>query len=203
MPGKFRSFNQQPHRADTATNSQTGQYSAFAEILNETLNFMKSILTVALLSIIFVFTNCHKSNDAVSLVNCNGLVTDTLGTGDNAKIYMPNAFTPNGDGLNDIIRPIGQNITSFIFTIYDGNNNVIFTSSTPLQGWSTTVTANSFETYYYKIQATTNNNHQIGMCGELYKLSCRPNNSPLLYFEDQLTQNGFTGITHEQLQVCP
>jgi gliding motility-associated-like protein len=174
-----------------------------AEILNETLNYMKSILTVALISTIFLFTNCHKSNDTVSHVNCNGLITDTLGTGDNAKIYMPNAFTPNGDGRNDIIRPILLNITAFTFTIFDGNNSTVFTSSTPLQGWSTTVNANSFEIYYYKIQATTNNSQQIGMCGELYKLSCRPSNSPTLYFEDQLTAVGFTGTTGEILATCP
>ena len=164
---------------------------------------MKSILTVSLLSTILLLANCHKSNDTVTHINCNGLVTDTLGTGDNAKIYMPNAFTPNGDGRNDIIRPILQNITAFTFTIYDGNNNIVFTSSTPLQGWTTTVTANSFETYYYKIQATTNNSHKIGMCGELYKLSCRPSSSPTLYFEDQLTTGGFTGTTGEILPTCP
>jgi len=164
---------------------------------------MKLLLTVMLLSTILLFTNCHKSDDPLSPINCNGLVTDTLGTGDNAKIYMPNAFTPNGDGRNDIIRPIFQNITSFSFTIYDGNNNIVFTSSVPLQGWSTTVAANSFETYYYKIQATTSNSHQIGKCGELYKLSCRPTGSPALYFEDQLTAGGFTGNTGDILPTCP
>lgn len=152
---------------------------------------------LSFLAVVFTFLSCSKSNDTMDHVNCDGLVTDTLGNNDNAKIDMPNAFTPNGDGINDIIRPITQNITSFTFTIYNKSNGIVFTSSTPLQGWSSTLGANSFETFYYKIQATTNSGNHIGTCGELYKLSCRPATSPNLYFEDQLTARGFTGVTGE------
>ena len=164
---------------------------------------MKALLSITLFVITLLLSNCKKSKDTINHINCDGLITDTLSTGNNAKIYMPNAFTPNGDGRNDIIRPIFQNVAAFTFTIYDGNNNSVFTTSTPMQGWSTTVGANSFETYYYKIQVATTNNLQIGMCGELYKLSCRPTTSPILYFEDQLTAAGFTGTTGEILPTCP
>ncbi len=164
---------------------------------------MKLNLTLPLILAVAMLSNCNKSEDIVTHINCDGLITDTLGTGDNAKIFMPNAFTPNGDGRNEMIRPVLVNITSFIFTIYDGNNNIVFTSSAPSQGWSTSTSLNNFETYYYKIQATTNNNHQIGMCGELYKLSCMPVNAPVMYFEDQLTAAGFTATSGEMLPNCP
>ena len=164
---------------------------------------MKTILSISLFLTILLLSNCKKSNDTIVPINCDGLLTDTLGTNDNARIYMPNAFTPNGDGLNDIIRAIGQNITSFSFTIYDANNNVVFSTTQPLMGWSTTSPANSYTKYYYKIQAVTNAGHNIGTCGDLYRVACRPNNGTVLYFEDQLTATGFTGTTMDILSICP
>ena len=187
--------------------------STLAEILTETFFYMKLIklpssrlfLQIGLIATALLFSNCHKTdnNNNITHINCDGLVTDTLGTNDNAKIYMPNAFTPNGDGLNDIIRPYTQNVSSINFIIYDETNTVVFSTTQLAQGWSTTVNANSSTKYYYKIQVVTSANHHIGMCGDLYKLSCRPNNAPVLYFEDQLTLNGFTGTTIEVLQTCP
>lgn len=167
---------------------------------------MKKLLILVLSSIIVLLVSCKKSADTVTHINCDGLVTDTLGTGDNGRIYMQNAFTPNGDGLNDISRPLTKNIASLSFTIYDGSNNIVFTTSTLLQGWATTVNPNTFTTYYYKIQATTNSGHHIGTCGELYKLSCLPAGVSLssLFFEDQLLLNGtYSPTTLEHFSICP
>ena len=75
-----------------------------------------------------LFSDCSKSGAPYRPVNCDSLVTDTLGSGDNGRIYMPNAFSPNGDGLNEICRPITQNIDSIQFTLYDEYNRVVFTT---------------------------------------------------------------------------
>jgi gliding motility-associated-like protein len=50
--------------------------------------------------------------------------------------YLPTAFTPNGDGLNDLIRPylIGmKGLKSF--SIYNRWGNLIFFSKTYGEGW--------------------------------------------------------------------
>lgn len=169
---------------------------------------MKFLLPISLIVGSLFLSSCQKSSDTnppVTLINCDGLVTDTLGTGDNGRIYFANAFTPNNDGLNDLSRPITQNISSLTFTVYDSTNNVVFSTSTSPYNWSTTVSANSATIYYYKIQATTISNRHIGLCGSLYKLSCVPASIPRssLRFEDQLTPFGFTGPTAENLPNCP
>jgi len=165
---------------------------------------MKTSFALVFIAVTLLLANCKKSDKTVNHINCDGLVTDTAGTNDNGKIYMPNAFTPNSDGINDVSKPLTQNIASLSFTIYDENNNVVFTTSTIGQGWITTAASNTFVKYYYKIQATTTSNHKIGKCGELYKLTCFPANIPKsnFYFEDQLTPFGFTGITNEVLGNC-
>lgn len=55
---------------------------------------------------------------------------------DEPAIYVPTAFTPNRDGLNDLFRPVylGINAVEF-FKIYDRWGNEIFTSKDPARGW--------------------------------------------------------------------
>jgi gliding motility-associated-like protein len=54
------------------------------------------------------------------------------------EIFVPNAFTPNGDGHNDLLRPINLNnepVTQFKFAIFNRWGQRIFESRDPLSGW--------------------------------------------------------------------
>ena len=52
------------------------------------------------------------------------------------KFLMPNAFTPNNDGLNDEFRiPGGVVFTLKEFSVYDGWGNKIFTTADARTGW--------------------------------------------------------------------
>ncbi len=54
-------------------------------------------------------------------------------------IYVPRVFTPNGDGVNDILRPILVGIPVFhYFSIYNRWGNLIFTTQDPNAGWDGT-----------------------------------------------------------------
>jgi gliding motility-associated-like protein len=51
------------------------------------------------------------------------------------KLYIPNAFTPNGDGLNDIFQPKGRGIQKYHLKIYDRWGSVVFESHDFMLGW--------------------------------------------------------------------
>ncbi len=52
------------------------------------------------------------------------------------EIYVPNAFSPNGDGKNDIFRPVEVGITSLnYFRVFNRNGQSVFFSRTPHTGW--------------------------------------------------------------------
>lgn len=165
---------------------------------------MLKILPLIFIAVVSVFGVCTKEI-LFEHSNCDGLLTDTLGTNDPGQVYMPNAFSPNGDGLNDVSRPFTQQITSIEFTIYDENENVIFTTSQLGQGWVPVAGPGTSTKYYFRIQATTTANRHIGLCGNVYALTCFPSSFPasIFKFEDQLTPSGFTGVTHENLPNCP
>ena len=51
-------------------------------------------------------------------------------------IFMPNAFTPNGDGRNDVYRPILVGISSIsFFKIYNRWGQLVFATSQNEKGW--------------------------------------------------------------------
>ena len=51
-------------------------------------------------------------------------------------LFMPNAFTPNNDGVNDVIRAVGTNILEFEMLIYDRWGQEIFRSNELKNGWN-------------------------------------------------------------------
>jgi gliding motility-associated-like protein len=52
------------------------------------------------------------------------------------NIYVPRVFTPNGDGVNDVLKPILVGISSFhFFSVYNRWGNLIYTTEDPNQGW--------------------------------------------------------------------
>lgn len=51
-------------------------------------------------------------------------------------LYVPNAFTPNKDGKNDILKAfLFGNVAEFKFTIYNRYGEIIFTTSDSSKGW--------------------------------------------------------------------
>jgi len=51
------------------------------------------------------------------------------------SIFIPSAFTPNGDGINDDFGVKGEGIQNYKMLIYDRWGEVIFSSSNPFEHW--------------------------------------------------------------------
>ena len=49
--------------------------------------------------------------------------------------YVPNAFTPNGDGDNDRFAPVINDISNYTFQVFSRWGELIFNSSEPGEGW--------------------------------------------------------------------
>lgn len=55
------------------------------------------------------------------------------------QLYLPTAFSPNGDGLNDVFKVFPVGMAKFdLLSIYDRFGNIIFTSKNVSQGWDGT-----------------------------------------------------------------
>lgn len=70
-------------------------------------------------------------------------------------IFVPSAFTPNGDGLNDMLRPIGVGIAQLnYFHIYNRWGQLVFSSSDLKKGWDGAINGRvqSSATYVYVAQ---------------------------------------------------
>jgi len=52
------------------------------------------------------------------------------------RIFVPNTFTPNNDGLNDSFGPKGEGIGWIDMQIFDRWGNLIFHTNNPKQFWN-------------------------------------------------------------------
>jgi gliding motility-associated-like protein len=107
-----------------------------ADWLNETdiADPVATITSVSVDSVVYLVT-------AATPQGCSGsgkltvLVYKTL-----PDIFMPNAFSPNGDGKNDVIRPILVGISRLdYFRIFDRWGQEVFATTQSGKGWDGTV----------------------------------------------------------------
>ncbi|SHN15594.1 gliding motility-associated C-terminal domain-containing protein [Chitinophaga sp. CF418] len=74
---------------------------------------------------------------------------------DAIKVVAPTAFSPNGDGHNDIFKPKGYGLASYnLFTVMDRWGNVVFSTKSIEAGWDGTFRGKKVEAggYVWMIQ---------------------------------------------------
>lgn len=73
----------------------------------------------------------------LTAINTCGSKTDSvLVTKGVCKLYVPNAFTPNGDTKNDVFRAsFGENITEFQLQVFNRYGQIVFESKDQKKGW--------------------------------------------------------------------
>jgi gliding motility-associated-like protein len=69
----------------------------------------------------------------------DSLWVQVLRTPRSAQVYLPNIFSPNGDGQNDLFEISGQFIQEFDLQIFDRLGRVVFQSLDPSTAWDGTL----------------------------------------------------------------
>jgi gliding motility-associated-like protein len=67
---------------------------------------------------------CQNQSDTASAVTLSNL-----------QVFIPNAFSPNGDGRNDIMQVYGTNIRTIRFMVFNQWGEKISESSNPANVW--------------------------------------------------------------------
>ena len=83
--------------------------------------------------------------------------------------YVPNSFTPNGDGINDTFQPKGMGFTDYTLDIYDRWGERIFSTNSFYQGWDGHFKGNLCQNgvYNWKIQLKLRNGTLKNYIGHL------------------------------------
>lgn len=89
--------------------------------------------------------------------NCNGNPVIPSNPTD-GTLFIPNSFSPNGDGTNDFFGAVGENISDFEISIFDRWGERIFLSSSLYDHWDGTYRQNKAEqgVYVYKLSYKNN-----------------------------------------------
>jgi len=82
---------------------------------------------------------------------------------------IPSAFTPNGDGVNDILYVRGGPYSEFEFRIFNEWGNQIFRSTEQQQGWDGTIKGKlqPAGTYVYTFEGKMLDNSTYKLAGEV------------------------------------
>ena len=72
---------------------------------------------------------------------CSSEITKTVQIHPEHTFFIPDAFSPNGDGLNDVFLARGTRVFSFEMQVFDRWGGIIFETSDIDLGWDGT---NSF-----------------------------------------------------------
>lgn len=94
---------------------------------------------------------------------CGSYTDDIKITPGLCSLMLPNAFTPNGDGVNDIFTvKYPFVVKAFLFTIYNRFGEKVFETSDMSKGWNGTYQGldQPLGSYVWIIQLTDNNNRQ-------------------------------------------
>jgi gliding motility-associated-like protein len=133
------------------------------------VNFNRLILLIFILSYAY-FYNAQASGDlnydenlniyrVVALKNQNSpieSVSNAVSVEKPYALYSPNAFSPDGDGINDLFKISGQGMNDFQIEIFNRWGQMVYKSIDLSNGWDGTFKGKNLPTgtYVYKIKTS-------------------------------------------------
>jgi gliding motility-associated-like protein len=106
---------------------------------------------------------------AINSQNCIDTIVYKVMVGGTSTVFMPNAFTPNGDGVNDVLKPVSHGIRSLEVIIYNRWGQVVKTISDPGETWDGMSNGKKVETgvYIYSMKAQGDDNQWHYLQGDI------------------------------------
>lgn len=85
---------------------------------------------------------------------CYGTATLQVNVGRHSHMYAPNAFTPNGDGNNDVFELYGEDIKTISLRVFNRWGEKVYETTNSLAGWDGTYKGVVQSTGVYTYEAT-------------------------------------------------
>lgn len=100
-------------------------------------------------------SGCYKIQ-AVNQYNCTAVDEVCVDVTTNYNIYIPNTFSPNGDGKNDVFTVYGTGITKLEIIIFDRWGEKLYVTNDAQKGWDGTFKGNlsKQDSYVYEVNFT-------------------------------------------------
>lgn len=100
---------------------------------------------------------------------CSVTKTLTITVNDDFEIFVPDVFSPNGDGENDILYVRGTGIKEVNFVVYDRLGEKIFESNDITKGWDGSFNGSPLNSavFIYYLSATLFNEKEIKTKGDI------------------------------------
>lgn len=100
--------------------------------------------------------------------------SESMGAGlpkgeEESGVFIPNAFTPNNDGVNDVYYIPDANFTRFEFSVYDRWGNRVFFSDSPSFRWNGDSAGKQLPSgvYVFVLEASTSKKADIKRSGTI------------------------------------
>ncbi|MGG9971188.1 PKD domain-containing protein [Ferruginibacter sp. SUN002] len=71
-------------------------------------------------------------------IGCTATDTINIKVYDSVAVFVPSAFSPNNDGLNDVLRAVTPGYTVNYFAVYDRHGKMVFQTNNASKGWDGT-----------------------------------------------------------------
>ena len=104
-----------------------------------------------------------------NIFGCTDSVRIKLTVGRSFEIFIPDLFTPNDDGENDVLYANVIGITEFNFVIFDRYGKELFNTKDPDEGWDGTLNGQILkaDTYLYTFEGTSIENEEVTKTGKV------------------------------------
>ena len=95
--------------------------------------------------------------DGVDLYGCHNYDTVLVDISGYMEIFVPNVFSPNGDGYNDFLIIEGPRLFDFKIEIFDRWGKLVFTSNDQKDSWNGKMQGESLapQTFVYILRGET------------------------------------------------